>query len=551
MKIFTKLPVLLGVVLLAAGPAQADRPGTLQSRMREDGFTAAQGMIVSSAADAMTNMARKLSQGKGELAGMIQQAMALEGQIAALNRQIDGSLDQKGPEVSGRRAELQKQAQALSTQLTELEVKIAERFPAYAELTQPKPLSSAEVQTILAPDEAMLLIIPGKNGTYLFAVSKEKFDWAKSSLTEKDVAGAVEALRASLVDTAGKPFDRGLAFRLYSEFITPVENILAGKRVLYTLTTGRLQELPLQALVSSKPAGDDADPSAVRATRWLIDDFALVTLPAVSSLETLRCYAVRKPQSGCGGNAQERPATADTGVAFAGVGDPALDPYDGFEYKGPTAGQYSDGPYASPPALMGLRSIPSSGDELNALARHFHALPSLLMLGKDATETRVKTSSEVSRARVLVFSTHALTASQVQSIGQPGLVLTPPPMPSDADDGFLTAGEVSQLHLSADFVVLSACNTAAPDGVPNSEWMSGLARGFFYAGARSLLVSHWPVVGVSTPVLMDRVFVQAEQMPQNGRAVALQNAIQAMKKTNEWWHPRFWAAFVLVGDPHI
>ena len=67
-----------------------------------------------------------------------------------------------------------------------------------------------------------------------------------------------------------------------------------------------------------------------------------------------------------------------------------------------------------------------------------------------------------------------------------------PALPTDYDDGLVTASEVAQLKLSADWVVLSACNTIAGDK-PGAEALSGLARAFFYAGARALLVSHWAV----------------------------------------------------------
>ncbi len=94
--------------------------------------------------------------------------------------------------------------------------------------------------------------------------------------------------------------------------------------------------------------------------------------------------------------------------------------------------------------------------------------------------------------RVVYFATHGLVAGDVKDLAEPSLALTLAREPSELDDGLLTASEVAQLKLNADWVVLSACNTAAGDK-PGAEALSGLARAFFYAGARALLVSHWAV----------------------------------------------------------
>ena len=117
------------------------------------------------------------------------------------------------------------------------------------------------------------------------------------------------------------------------------------------------------------------------------------------------------------------------------------------------------------------------------------------MLGADANETRLRDldqSGVLAQARIMHFATHGLVTGEIGGLAEPALVLTPPAEATAADDGLLTASEVSSLHLDADWVILSACNTAAGES-GNAEALSGLARSFFYAGARALLVSHWPV----------------------------------------------------------
>ena len=99
-------------------------------------------------------------------------------------------------------------------------------------------------------------------------------------------------------------------------------------------------------------------------------------------------------------------------------------------------------------------------------------------------------------------------------------------------------------------MVLSACNTIAGDK-PGAEALSGLARGFFYAGARALLVSHWSVDSAAAARLTTATFENLKTDPTIGRAEALRRAMLAY--LNDASNPRnaypaFWAPFELVGE---
>jgi len=122
---------------------------------------------------------------------------------------------------------------------------------------------------------------------------------------------------------------------------------------------------------------------------------------------------------------------------------------------------------------------------------------------------------------------------------------------TEADDGLLTASEVAQLDLNADWVILSACNTASSDGTPGAEGLSGLAKAFFYAGARALLVSHWPVASDAAVKLTTGLFKEAAAHPEIGRAEALRRSMLALMDDGDnpyFAHPMFWAPFVVVGE---
>ena len=135
-------------------------------------------------------------------------------------------------------------------------------------------------------------------------------------------------------------------------------------------------------------------------------------------------------------------------------------------------------------------------------------------------------------------------------LAEPALVLTPPAKGTEQDDGLLTASEVARLKLDADWVILSACNTASTDGTPGAEGLSGLVKAFFLAGTRALLVSHWPVFSDAAVKLTTRMLREASKAGV-GRSEAHRRAMLALMNDGEkpyYAHPIFWAPFVVVGE---
>jgi CHAT domain-containing protein len=210
-------------------------------------------------------------------------------------------------------------------------------------------------------------------------------------------------------------------------------------------------------------------------------------------------------------------------------------------------------PMADPAVLKQLPPLPGTRVELTAMAAALRAPAGAVRLDMAATETAVHADKSLGQARVVAFATHGLLPDEIRGVVEPGLVLTPPAVPSALDDGVLTASEAAALELSADWVVLSACNTATADSSADS--LSSLSRAFLYAGARALLASHWRVSDEATAVLT--VETQREDATQT-RAVALQSAMRAVRTgkrsdgstvagwTPDWVHPMMWAPFSLI-----
>src|SRR5262249_50200781 len=145
----------------------------------------------------------------------------------------------------------------------------------------------------------------------------------------------------------------------------------------------------------------------------------------------------------------------------------------------------------------------------------------------------------------------------LDGLTQPALALTAPEVAGIEGDGLLTMDEILPLKLDADWVVLSACNSAAGAGA-GEEAATGLGRAFFYAGSRSLLVTNWAVESASARELVSEIFRQQSAALKLGRAEALRRAMLALmdgpgyaedgKILFTYAHPVFWAPYSLIGD---
>jgi len=196
-----------------------------------------------------------------------------------------------------------------------------------------------------------------------------------------------------------------------------------------------------------------------------------------------------------------------------------------------------------------LAPLPDTADELNAIAKNLGVAAADIHLGEDASETTLK-RTPLADYGIVYFATHGLVAGDVKGLAEPSLVLSIPKQPSEFDDGLLTASEVAQLKLNADWVVLSACNTIAGDK-PGAEALSGLARSFFYAGARALLVSHWAVNSEAATRLSISTFDRLKANPKLGRAEALRQAMLAYlndASSPRNAYPAYWGPFALIGE---
>jgi CHAT domain-containing protein len=553
---------------LAAGEADPARKPELLA----DVFVALQEAVAGEASAAIARMAVRRNveqQGQG-LGALVREREQLVGRLKALNERIAQSFGATGGEAE--RTQMRGERDTATQRIEAIDARIGKEFPDYHLLVRPQPIQGPEAQALLKEDEAVLIAVPGRFGTHLLALSRERAEWVRTDWTDQNISYAVNRLRfdvgaqvtatpeqAQEWEKEGPPgdrpsFDRTTAYRLYTAVFEPVEGVLKNKKRVYVIAGEALAALPFSMLVTAPPTGKDDDPAALRATPWLAERYALVQVPSLQALKLLRAAG----------------ADASTG-GFVGFGDPS------FEGRATRRGARRSGNAVAPAlaaedvvtqvrtayggllanvaALRALEQLPGTARELKEMGEIFGPGASRIFTRASATEAQVR-SADLSQARVLTFATHGLTpadpmgeasASELYELAEPGLVLTPPREASEADDGFLSASEVSTLKLDADWVILSACNTASGDAA--TAGLSQLARAFFYAGARSLLASHWPV----DDEVAAKITVRTLALEQAGtpRAEAFQQAMREIRSDPahaEWAHPFYWSPFVLIGD---
>jgi len=516
-------------------------------------------------------MSARVAAGNGDLSARIRERQDLSEQAQAVDKALVALLSQPATPASQQNEQtLRAQAASIASEIQQRDQTIALQFPGYSALIARTPTSIDDVQKQLRANEALLLFTTTANFTFVWTVTRSDVHWHAAPLGEKQLAKMIGILRCGLDEEAwvepsscGQlglhlpasgnplPFDLNQAYALYAALLGPVARDIEGKQLIL-VPSGPLATLPFEVLLTEKP--DPAVTDLAKAP-WLVKRFATTVLPSASSLKALRQIA--------GASKSPKP--------FAGFGNPLL---DGDAERARLARQFQNCASLQAPAEQiaqrGLRSLvslsggtaditqlkrqmplPETAIELCAVANSFAPSKGDVYLGNDATETRIKQLSEsgaLRQYRVLHFATHGALAGQVHGTIEPGLILTPPAAATPADDGYLSSSEISALKLDADWVVLSACDTAGGEDA-NSEAFSGLARAFFYAGTRALLVSHWPVSSEAAVSITTGTNEAMVAHPDIGRAEALRRSIAALlAKGDINAQPSVWAPFVLVGN---
>lgn len=448
--------------------------------------------------------------------------------------------------------------------LDQADVELRTQAPRYAELAQPRPLDISSVLPLLRSDEALISFYTLGDRVQMWLLSPSKpMIYHETQVPRAKLVALVENVRSSIVSGHGLSngervpgaYDVEAAAELYQLLFSPLEQALKNVSQLFLAPDELLLPLPFAALLTERSSKQfsyyaqmfrqgripsQSDLANYADLHWFVKSYTFAILPSISALKMLRQHVVAENGS------QE---------SFIGFGDPLL------EGSGNTRGGKmiaARGMRVAVDTLRRLDNLPGTREELLAVARALGVNPETnVFMNRRATEIEVRRLNLTGRlggAKVLSFATHGLLAGELQGIRQPALVLTPPEIPTDDNDGLLSMEDIFDLKLHAtEWVILSACNTAGADG--SGESLSGLSRAFFFAGAQALLVSQWSVDDGATKELMEQVFQRYSKVPsmppsralREGMVALFEEAARHIEKSY-FAHPYAWAPFILVGD---
>ncbi|MFC4725361.1 CHAT domain-containing protein [Glycocaulis abyssi] len=386
------------------------------------------------------------------------------------------------------------------------------------------------VRGALQPDETVIAFAFTEGGGVALRIGPDGAEIDRLAISRDEAQSAVTRLRAALEAgpsaSLSRAFPAAPAHQLHEGVFTPRvrAGIEAGSR-LFILADGPYRSIPFEVLLTTEYTAPMHSDEALRGAPWLIRDHGLATLASLSSLTTHE-------------NAPSRPPF------LIGFGAPV---FEGEPDAAPMAlAALLRSGTEGLRALSALPPLPGTRAELEELALLFGPERSDVRLGMWATEAAVKTA-ELDQASVLVFATHGLLPGALETVSEPALAFTPPAEPGPFDDGLLTASEIAQLQLQADWVVLSACNTFAADGISRAP--DRLAQAFLYAGARSLLVSHWAVRDDVAAIITAET--ARRTLAGESRAEAFRNAVLGVMDDPAipgGAHPGIWGPFALIGQ---
>ncbi len=503
----------------------------------------------SATAQTLSQLSARLSSGDDRRAQAIREVQNLEREINILAARFDRLEADPNADVHFKRVTEAKLSEARGS-LVAKRTTLAEIAPNYDQLVD-ATVSLQEAQASLADGEVMAVIHLGVDKGLVAVITNLTFDAYETTLALETAEEEVRAIREPIDGEFLLAFDLERTYQLFRTLFGPVKSKIAGAKHLVIVPSGPLMSMPFNVLISEphtdeiEIAGLDTDAPYFDYSKvnWLGRTTGITTGVSISSFFIGR----RVPAS----NAPE---------PFLGFGD-----FNQFGDDPSVVTRISDqrglpeSCRTSVEALGFLNELDGTADELSLVQEALGLSDENVVLGKDFTDTGVK-SMNLSRFRVLHFATHGLLAQDPECLPEPGLVTSL----SNTGDTLLEASEIVDLSLNAELVVMSACDTSGGAGAggegftgfrgvggsyaAGGESLSGLARSFFYAGARNVLSTHWSVDDRATQELMVGFYDAVAKDSQVSIAEAMRTSQEKLVAGGEFSHPFFWAPFATIGD---
>jgi len=394
------------------------------------------------------------------------------------------------------------------------------------EISAARPLTYAELQTQVSDDTVIVEYSLGDSVSYAWVIDGPRILAHKlppAAEIEKQVLRLRNALMPASADSSSSIVDylarqnaakrvRAEASRWLGMVLLKALELPVSKRVVI-VPDGALQYVPFAALISWEAASGSG---------YFVTQHEISLLPSFSALAAIRATANRRAPP-------EDSVAVYAGPVFA-RGVAGKDSKGGMQVAGRRAG------------MQPVASLPGSLIEAHSIQKIFGPEHVRLAIGFDATRESVL-SGWLADQRIIHFATHGVL--DTRNPEKTGLILSLVNPQGGREDGLLRIADIYNLKLSADLVVLSACDSGLGKDL-QSEGIIGLPRGFLYAGAKTVIASLWKVDDEATSILMQALYLKIKKGETPG--AALRFAQLELSRDRRYSDPYYWAAFQMEGE---
>lgn len=417
---------------------------------------------------------------------------------------------------SKRREELSEKLGQAEEQYMRLFAQIRDEIPEVANLVYPEPCRLEQVQQQLLDEKTALIeYFLGEHKSFMFFITKNNFDLYRLP-SRGEIENSIRAYLKVLSNPPKEKFSEALASRrLFKELLLPLEKISSAYENLIIVPDGTLYYLPFETLIlESQNQSSEND--------YLVNRYKISYAPSSSAL----LFLSRQRSS---------PKAQKSLLAF---GNPVYFlSHSSKNKRNETYEEVLEQLYLN--QGFDFSPLPYSKREIQAISNHFKKDKVDIYLEDKANEEIIK-KAPLKDYQIIHFACHGFLDGNVPF--RSALVLSLGK--NKEEDGFLQVREIYNLRLNADLVVLSACQTGK-GGLERTEGILGLPRVFFYAGAKSVLLTLWRISDRATAKFMNYFYQSLSKG--NDKAQALRLAKIKMINSN-FSHPYYWAAFILNGD---
>jgi CHAT domain-containing protein len=521
---------------------------TTNPNLTSDLFLASQTLIRPGAADSMEVLSRELLAGDTETARLFRQSVTLSRDIErgrielARLVQLTQQDSAAQPLLTAQKADLI----ALAEQQTATQAALS-AFPQFRAISK-QTLTLDELRATLKPGEAYFKLAVAGNGVYAVFADTQGSTGYRLPITASEMDRKVKALRSTISTWEnGVPttyaFDVALGRELFVDLFQPVAAQLAQTNHLIFEPDGAMLQLPANLLISEQVGADaylarnkqaDADEFDFRGIAWLGKKTAISTSISARSFRDARlarASVATRQYLGFGNNAPAFAQIVKSPVRGAST-------FDSIDCNWP----------------LSQWNHPIADTELLTAANLVGTNVSQVITGKAFTDVAIKSQPDLANYRVLHFATHGfVTAPQIGCPARPSLLTS---IGANDSDGLLSFGEIFDLKIDADVVILSACDTAGQASAAATQEaglrsggggaLDGLVRAFIGAGGRSVIASHWPAPDEfnATGRLISGLFAAHNISV----AEAMRQTQTALMDDADTSHPFYWSGFAIVGD---